>query len=199
VAFCAGADDINGIVAIAGTGCVVRGWNNGQTIKTNGWGWLADEGSGFWIGQKFFQLIFKAYDGRINDPAILDLIKKYFKAKKETNFASLVYKNPFQVVPLLARLCCQADAAGNANAHQIMQKAGKEIAASIINTIQQLQFNTPPVIVFSGGVFNSSTVFESAKNELEIFFRQPLNIIKPDLPVSGAIKLALKLADKLHN
>jgi len=96
---------------------------------------------------------------------------------------------------LLARLCRQADAAGNINAHQIMQEAGKEIAASIISVIQQLQFNAPPVIVFSGGVFNSVTVFESAQNELEKFSRQPINIIKSDLPVAGAIKLAKKLAN----
>lgn len=194
-AFCAGTDTADGVVAIAGTGCVARGWNGNKEVKANGWGWLADEGSGFWIGQKFFQLVFKAYDNRFNDPAIINLAKQYFKVKTETNFARLVYKNPFQVIPLLAHLCHQADTAGNINAHQIMQEAGKEIAASIISVIQQLQFNTPPVIVFSGGVFNSVTVFESTRNELEKFFRQPINIIKSDLPVIGAIKLAKKLAD----
>jgi len=67
VAFRSGATGTDGIVAISGTGCAVHGWNAGKTAKVNGWGWLADEGSAFWIGQKTFQAILKSYDGRVPD------------------------------------------------------------------------------------------------------------------------------------
>ena len=54
VAYRAGTDSKDGIVAIAGTGCVVRGWHGKKEAKVSGWGWLSNEGSAFWIGKMVF-------------------------------------------------------------------------------------------------------------------------------------------------
>ena len=50
VAFRSGSDRKDGVLLIAGTGCVAHGWRGNQKVKTSGWGWLADEGSAFWVG-----------------------------------------------------------------------------------------------------------------------------------------------------
>ena len=192
VAFRSGSGGKDGISVIAGTGCVVHGWNRGQETKVNGWGWLADEGSGFWIGQKTFQTILKGIDGRLQDASLLDLVKKTFKIKNVIELITLAYKDPEIFVPRLAALCRQADEAGDANAHGIMHSAGKEIALSVVNAYQRLGFGKQvPEIVFIGGIFNSSTIIKSVKAELKKSVGD-VNIIKPELPVVGAIRLALE-------
>ncbi|KPJ56774.1 hypothetical protein AMJ49_03825, partial [Parcubacteria bacterium DG_74_2] len=63
-AFRSGTDKKQGIVLIAGTGCVAHGWRSEKQAKTSGWGYLNDEGSAFWVGQKAYQAIWKDLDGR---------------------------------------------------------------------------------------------------------------------------------------
>jgi N-acetylglucosamine kinase-like BadF-type ATPase len=192
VAFRSGSSGDDGISVIAGTGCAVHGWYRGVEAKANGWGWLADEGSGFWIGQKTFQTISKSLDGRIKDTTLADLAKKTFKLKNAADLVALIYKDPEIYVPQLAPLCRQADEAGDTNATAIMQGAGKEIALSVIDVYQRLGFaKQTPEIVIVGGIFNSQTVIESVKTELEKSIG-PINIIKPELPVTGAVRLALE-------
>lgn len=192
VAFRAGSRCADGISVIAGTGCAVHGWYGGLEAKANGWGWLADEGSGFWIGQKTFQLILKSLDGRVFDTIVVDLAKKAFKLKNAAGLVALVYKNPEFHVPHLAMVCRDADERGDANATAIMQSAGKEIAISIADVYQRLGFGKQvPEIVFAGGIFNSRTVIESAEAELKATVG-PINIIQPELPVAGAVRLAME-------
>ncbi len=64
VAFRSGANKKEGIILIAGTGTSCHGWRKGKDVKSSGWGYLADEGSAFWVGQKVFQTILKELDGR---------------------------------------------------------------------------------------------------------------------------------------
>ena len=47
VAFRAGTDEKNGVLTIAGTGTVARGWRGKKEAHSSGWGWLAGEGSAF--------------------------------------------------------------------------------------------------------------------------------------------------------
>ena len=192
VAFRAGSSGADGISVIAGTGCAVHGWYGGLEAKASGWGWLADEGSGFWIGQKAFQTILKGIDGRLQDAVLLDLAKKTFKLKNAIGLITLVYKNPETNVPQLAAICRQADESGDKNAHEIMRSAGKEIALSIIDAYRRLGFGKQiPEIVFIGGIFNSRTVIDAVEAELKDCIGA-VNIVKPELPVVGAVRLALE-------
>ena len=192
VAFRSGSRGQDGISVIAGTGCAVHGWYRGLEAKANGWGWLADEGSGFWIGQKTFQLILKSLDGRVQDTIITDLAKRTFKLKNAADFVALAYKAPEIYVPQLTAICRQADESGDANASAIMRNAGKEIAVSVIDVYQRLGFDRQvPEIVFVGGIFNSRKVIESVEAELKATIG-PINIIKPELPITGAVQLAIE-------
>lgn len=79
IAFRTGTDGKEGLVLIAGTGCVSHGWQGKRESKASGWGWLADEGSAFWIGQKVFQAVLKDLDGRGTKTLLTDLIFKRFR------------------------------------------------------------------------------------------------------------------------
>ncbi|MCD5384957.1 MAG: hypothetical protein LRZ94_01420, partial [Candidatus Pacebacteria bacterium] len=72
IAFLSGTDKKNGIVIISGTGSVVRGWNNGNEAKVGGWGYFADEGSAFWVGQQAYQIVTRGLDGRENRGLIVN-------------------------------------------------------------------------------------------------------------------------------
>src|SRR6478736_4593829 len=66
IALEAGAGDGPGIVLIAGTGSICYGRNErGQAARAGGWGYiLADEGSGWWMGQRAIQAVMRQADGR---------------------------------------------------------------------------------------------------------------------------------------
>ncbi|MCX6758288.1 MAG: hypothetical protein NTX14_01105, partial [Candidatus Nealsonbacteria bacterium] len=81
VAYRSGTDSKDGIVAIAGTGCVVRGWHGQIEVKVSGWGWLSNEGSAFWIGKKVFLAILKSYDGRGQRTVLTEMIFNEFRLK----------------------------------------------------------------------------------------------------------------------
>ena len=66
IALEAGAGGGPGIVIIAGTGSIAYGRNEkGQATRAGGWGYvLADEGSGWWIGQRAIMAVMRQFDGR---------------------------------------------------------------------------------------------------------------------------------------
>lgn len=193
VAFRAGASARDGISVIAGTGCAAHGWLEGREAKANGWGWLADEGSGFWIGQKVFQIILKTIDGRSSDKILTGLAQKTLKIKKTEDLVNLAYKNPQKIVSSLAGVCRLADEIGDDSAHKIMESAGKEIALSVVDIAKRLDFGSRiPEIVFVGGIFNSKTAVLAAKKDLQKYFGKAPSIIIPELPAVGAIKLAIE-------
>jgi N-acetylglucosamine kinase-like BadF-type ATPase len=65
IALEAGAGDGPGIVLIAGTGSICYGRNDEELAgRAGGWGYiLADEGSGWWMGQRAIQAVMRQADG----------------------------------------------------------------------------------------------------------------------------------------
>jgi N-acetylglucosamine kinase-like BadF-type ATPase len=47
----------DGVMLNAGTGCVAIGKRKGKFVHVSGWGYLADEGGAFFVGQKTFQRV----------------------------------------------------------------------------------------------------------------------------------------------
>lgn len=62
-----------GALLISGTGSIAFATNgNGKIVRTGGWGHRAsDEGSGYWIGQKILNTLFRIEDGLLAGPTIL--------------------------------------------------------------------------------------------------------------------------------
>lgn len=197
VAYRAGTDSKDGITAIAGTGCVVRGWRGGKEAKVSGWGWLSDEGSAFWIGNRVFLAILKSFDGRAGKTVLTEMVFKKFHLKNIDSLLTFVYKDPASNLPLFAGLCDEAAKKGDGFAGQILHEVGREISDSVLAAARQLDFprggRIPLVIV--GGVFKSQLAYYSFEVNLKKEENFEFDILKPDLPVMGAIKLALENAD----
>jgi N-acetylglucosamine kinase-like BadF-type ATPase len=199
VAFRSGTDEKNGIVLISGTGCVCHGWKNGKEAKTSGWGWLNDEGSGFWIGQKGFQAVFKELDGRGEKTLITKLVFKKWKLKDREDFLKRVYsEDSVRQVSLISRIVDEAAKKGDRIARKIMEEAGKELVFSAKKVIEKLNFKKEefPVLLI-GRVFESEIVLKIVKIEIKkIAPKAQFLIPQPKIdPVIGAVKLAIENFD----
>ena len=197
VAFRSGTDERNGIVLISGTGCVCHGWKNKKEAKTSGWGWLADEGSGFWTGQKGFQAVFKELDGRGPKTKITKILFKEWKLKRIEDLLKKVYPKDFvRQVSLISRIVDKAADRRDKIAKNIMIEAGRELANSAKTVIKKINFKKEIFpIVLVGGMFNSKIVLSALKKEIKKFTPK-VKFIQPKVkPVTGAVKLAIENLD----
>ncbi|KAF9121993.1 hypothetical protein BGX30_002257 [Mortierella sp. GBA39] len=83
-----------GMILIAGTGSICYGRNErGETHRTGGCGHLIDdEGSGYAIGRDLLSVLVRAYDGRLPETVITDLVyaKLGLKTRSADSLAELV-------------------------------------------------------------------------------------------------------------
>lgn len=193
-AFRSGTDEKDGVLVIAGTGCVAHGWRQGKETHTSGCGWLADEGSAFWVGQKAFQLVLKALDGRGSKTLITDLVFKKLKIKDENELLIKVYsKNPTEIIPILSALTDEASKKGDKVAKAIMVEAGKELSLSANTAIKKLNLQkTKFPLVLVGGTFKSKIVFEEFSKGVKEFAPRASLILPTGNPVIGTVKLAIE-------
>lgn len=194
VAFRSGTDKKDGIVLISGTGCVCHGWQEKKEAKTSGWGWLADEGSGFWTGQKGFQAVLKEVDGRGPKTLITKILFKEWKIKNKNDLLNKVYLNfSIRQISLISKLVDKAANKGDEVAKDVMTKAGKELAQSAITAIKKLNFqNEKFPIVLVGGMFDSKTASQFFKKEVKKVAPE-IQFLRPKIdPVVGAVKLAIE-------
>jgi len=194
VAFRSATDEKNGVVLISGTGCVSHGWKNGKEAKTSGWGWLNDEGSGFWVGQRGFQAVFKELDGRGPKTFIAKLLFQELKLKSKEALLKKIYSKDFvRDISLISRIVDEAANKGDRIVRNIMIEAGQELAKSAITIIKKLNFkNEKFPIVLVGGMFDSKIVLETVKKEVKKVAPK-VKFIEPKVdPVIGAVKLAIE-------
>ena len=193
-AFKSGSKEKNGVLLIAGTGAVAHGWRNNREAKTSGWGWLADEGSAFWIGQQAFQATLKGLDQRGAKTIIDKLALKEFNKNRIDVFLRDIYLgNPTRTIPKFSLICDKASRKGDKVARQIMVRAGKELALSAETVIKSLNFQKEEFpLVFVGSVFKSKIVLDATKQEIKKIAPKAQFIIPKDEPVAGAIRLALE-------
>jgi len=198
VGFRSGTEEKDGVVLIAGSGCVAHGWRGNREVKVCGWGYLSEMGSGFWVGQKALQAIFKDLDGRGKRTLMTKLIFKNFKVKDKKSLIEKIYsKNPTKIIPLFSILVDEAAKKGDRIAKNILIEAGKELALSINTVIKKI---TPPLarqragfpLVLIGSVFKSKVVLEAVKKEIKKVAPK-VKFIQPEQePVIGAVKLAIE-------
>lgn len=193
IAFRSGTDEKDGVLIIAGTGCVAHGWRKDKEITASGWHWLADEGSAFWVGQRAFQAVLKDLDKRGQETLITNLAFKKFKVKKLEDFLAKVYKSPTQTVPLLSIMADEASKKRDKVAKQILKQAGQELALAAKTVIKKLDFQKKEFpLVLVGGMFKSKIVLDTVKKEIKKIAPKAKFIRPQQQPVSGAIKLALE-------
>ncbi len=201
VAFRAGTEKKEGVVLIGGTGCVARGWKEKKDRKASGWGWLADEGSSFWIGQKTLQAVLKDSDGRGEKTALTNLVFKKFKIEKR-NISLLNQKIYFKkdkdfitTISLLSIICGSAAKKGDKKARKILLEAGEELALGANTVIKKLELDKTKEsfpLVLAGSLFKSETIVKKVKSEIKKTAPNAQLIVLKKEPVVGAVKIALE-------
>jgi N-acetylglucosamine kinase-like BadF-type ATPase len=191
VAFRAGADG-DGVMLNAGTGCVCHGWKGKKEAHASGWGYLADEGGAFFVGQKVFQAILKNLDGRSSKTNLTRLVFKKMKVKNEEEFLNLIYRKPFEIVPKLSVFCDLASKKGDRIAKEIMIEAAKEAILAAKAVIKKLGFENEFPLVLVGGMFKSDIFSKEVKVKIKKIFPKVNFILLKKKPVIGAIKLAIE-------
>jgi len=195
VAFRAGVDGY-GVMLNAGTGCVAHGWKNKKEVHVSGWGYLADEGGAFFVGQKVFQAIFRDIDGRGPKTLLTKLIFKKLKLqlKEKEKLLNFIYqKNPVEIIPTLSVICDKASEKGDKVSKRIIKEAAKEAILAVKTVIKKLKFQKikfPLVLV--GGMFKSKIFFDSVKKETKNFAPKTNLILLKKPPIRGAIKIAIE-------
>jgi N-acetylglucosamine kinase-like BadF-type ATPase len=194
IAFRSGTDEKDGVILIAGTGSVCRGWKDKKDIKTSGWGWLGDEGSGFWIGQQAFQAVFKDLDKRGSKTKLTKLFFKKWKTKTKEDLACKIYgMDVIRTVSLISKITEEAALAGDKIARDILKRAGQELAISAIAVIKQLGLIKKRFpFVFVGSTIGSKIISSIVRKEIKKIAPKAEFIFPEKEPVFGALKLALE-------
>ena len=193
-AFRAGTDEKDGLVLIAGTGSVCHGRRGKKEVKTGGWGWANDEGSGFWAGQKGYQAIFKDLDGRGPKTKITKLVFKEWKLKNKEDLMKKIYgKDSIRNISLISKTVDKASKMGDKVARKILEEAGEELSILAISVIKRLNFHNKKFpLVLIGAMFKSKIILNKLKKEIKKLAPRAEFIFPKEEPVIGAIKLAIE-------
>lgn len=196
VSFRSGSDKKDGVLLIAGTGSVAHGWREGKEAKASGWGWLADEGSAFWVGQKGFQAILKDLDGRSQKTLISQIVFQKLKVKNREDLIQKIYLLSPRTNSVISSLSISVNEAAKKEdkiAKFILVEAGRELALAVNSVVEKLNFqkiNFP--LVLTGSMLESKVVLKTVKREVKKFAPRAEFIRPKNKPVAGAIKLAIE-------
>lgn len=190
VAFKSGTDSQTGVIVIAGTGGVVRGFKRDKSVKASGWGYFGDEGSAFWTGIKAYRKITKQLDGRGQKTKITDMIFKEWNIEKVEDLNKKVYQNPMESIPQLSIMVDYAEREDDKIARSILSQAAEELSLSVETVVKDLDLKDQFPLILIGGMFKSKFLKNKLTKEVNKFAN--INVIKPEKgPVFGAVKLAI--------
>ncbi len=197
IALEAGAGDGPGIVLIAGTGSICYGRNErGLAARAGGWGYiLADEGSGWWMGQRAIQAVMRQADGRGPATSLTPRVLAYFGVTDPALVVHEVYYHDPRR-RLIAGLGPAVQASvdeGDPVAREIVADAAGELALAARSVAEKLEMRGVQFpLVLSGGAFR---VVTSLLADLTIRVAEVVPRGQPRLldvePAMGAVRLAV--------
>jgi glucosamine kinase len=197
IALEAGAGDGPGIVVIAGTGSICYGRNDrGHAARAGGWGYiLADEGSGWWMGQRAIQAVMRQADGRGPATSLTPRVLAYFGVTD----AALVVHEVYYHDPrrrLIAGLGPAVQASvdeGDPVAREIVADAAGELALAARSVAEKLEMRGAQFpLVLSGGAFRvvTSLLAHLTSRVAEVVPRGQPRLLDVE-PAMGAVRLAV--------
>jgi glucosamine kinase len=153
-----------GVIIIAGTGSIAYGKNShGDTARAGGWGSaISDEGSGYWIGVEAVRSALRGQDRGAN-PTLLQSLIKALEAMDTNDFIVRVNSNPLPDFAALFPTVLSAADAGDPIAHEILFRAGHELANTAEIAIRRLFPRAEDFsIATHGGILSSSALTRKA-------------------------------------
>jgi glucosamine kinase len=187
-----------GVIVIAGTGSIAYGRNAaGQTARAGGWGFaISDEGSGHWIGRAAIAAALRVFDEGQNGALLLEgLMKAWGVSTREQMILTSNSSPPPDFAGLFPAVLAASDA-GDPSAHDILARAGVELAALAKIVIARLFPDAASApVAMSGGVFrNSAMIRQVFYNRLRL--ECPKAAVNTDVvdPLKGALEWARRAA-----
>lgn len=182
-----------GVLVNAGTGSFVYGCNEkGDIARAGGWGPLiSDEASAFWIGREAVTSALRLLD-RGADNELLSAIAATWRVSGAEEVLKIANSGSIPKFAELADTVAAAAEKGESAASQIMERAGKELAALAGLVISRLWPDGANVrVVMVGGVLQGSNVMRRAfQQALQSDYPRALVTLTSVRPVMGALAIA---------
>jgi N-acetylglucosamine kinase-like BadF-type ATPase len=180
-----------GVAVIGGTGSAAWGRNGlGEEARAGGWGYLlGDEGSGYWLGREAVRHSLRRMNQGLEPDGLTTAL-----------LASCGVDDPNKLIALFhspdtgrrywaekARLVVDAAAAGHTASQELVDQAGRDLAALAEQAVRQLGIDGP-VILGSGLGMNVPRLQESFRSALAAAGITDVRILEQD-PVFGVLQL----------
>lgn len=180
-----------GVAVIGGTGSAAWGRNSrGEEARAGGWGYLlGDEGSGYWLGREAVRHSLRRMNQGLEPDQLTTAL-----------LASCGVDDPNKLIALFhspdtgrrywaerARLVVDAAAAGHAPSQELVDQAGRDLAALALQTVRKLGI-AGPVILGSGLGMNVPRLQESFRAALAAEGITDVRVLEQD-PVFGVLQL----------
>ena len=180
-----------GVAVIGGTGSAAWGRNSrGEEARAGGWGYLlGDEGSGYWLGREAVRHSLRRMNQGLEPDELTTAL-----------LASCGVDDPNKLIALFlspdtgrrywaerARIVVDAAAAGHAPSQELVDQAGRDLAALALQTVRKLGI-AGPVILGSGLGMNVPRLQESFRAALAAAGITDVRVLDQD-PVFGVLQL----------
>jgi N-acetylglucosamine kinase-like BadF-type ATPase len=197
IALEAGAGDGPGIVIIAGTGSICYGRNEkSQAARAGGWGYvLADEGSGWWVGQRAIMAVMRQFDGRGPGTALTPRVLAHFGVAEPFQLVYEVYYRDTRrrlIASLSEAVQASADE-GDPVAREIIAAAAAELVIGARSVAERLEMRGAQFpLVLAGSIFRVLPALKAdvIQRLAEVAPRSQPRLLDAE-PALGAVRLAL--------
>jgi N-acetylglucosamine kinase-like BadF-type ATPase len=184
-----------GVMTAVGTGVVTLGVGVSEIARVDGWGnVIGDAGSAFWIGRAGLEAGMRAYDGRIESPALLSLVTDNFSHPEEAYIDLQTSTDRVARIAGFARDVINL-AEQDAAAADIVRSAGLELAMSAVTAARRVGLIDAdsdvdaPRFSWAGNVMKSDLLRETFI--AEILRQVPRPAVSPPIgePIDGVALL----------
>ncbi|HEX7057052.1 MAG TPA: BadF/BadG/BcrA/BcrD ATPase family protein [Bacilli bacterium] len=201
IALMAAFGEMNGIIAIAGTGSIVFGvTKSGERYRVGGWGHLlGDEGSGYQIGLHTLQAVAKSHDGIYPATRLTGLVLQHIGGDSPQDLKSYVYNKNIgkREIAGLAKLCIAACNHDDEVARQIIDEAASQLARLVLALRQKNANFQHSSIAVAGSIFGHSGRFRDTFCRIIAESGATNKIIPAAHPAAmGAARIALQLSGR---
>jgi N-acetylglucosamine kinase-like BadF-type ATPase len=201
IALAGGLTGRPGIVQIAGTGSSTFGLNAaGEGWRSGGWGQLiSDEGSSYWLGVEAMRAAVSAFDGRIENTALLEKVQTHLELAHINDIMHRIYITGLSraEVAALAPLVIEAAREGDVVALALIDRGAQELAACVLAVAHRLGFTTGSCeLAMVGGLFRAGDIFVQPFKNAVLSKLPHCRVLPAELPpVLGAGVLSLQMLD----
>ncbi|MDE0041246.1 MAG: hypothetical protein OXT74_04370 [Candidatus Poribacteria bacterium] len=194
IALIGGAEELSGIIIIAGTGSIVYGIDAaGRETQAGGWGHLlGDEGSGYDIARRALQAVARGADGRCDPTFLSSLMLDALEFSQSRDLIPWIHSVGKDQVAQFADVVFNAANSNDSVAQRILDEAADELALAARVVIDKLGFSQPFNLVLCGGIFSHQPTFVALLcNRLQNLAPDARICLPKREPAYGAVLLAM--------